>query len=717
MAILKCKLCGGDIEANDDRAYGTCLYCGTQQTLPNAVDDQKANFHNRANHFRRQNEFDKAASAYDSILNLDPSDAEAHWGLVLSKYGIEYVEDPITHERIPTCHRVHNESILTDADYLAVLEYAGDRYTCSLYEAEAKRIATIQRGILAISAKEDPYDVFICYKETSETGSRTVDSAMAQDVYYGLTQEGYKVFFARITLEEKLGQQYEPYIFAGLNSAKVMLVIGTRPEHFNAVWVRNEWSRFLALMKEDRSKQLIPCYRDMDAYALPEALSMLQSQDMNKIGFMQDLIRGIKKVLDAQPLVPSFSQNNENSLERWIQKAGTYLVLNNYEDARNAFNHISQEYPEDYRGWWGLMVCYTKDFTEVFTDQSTLNVWFRYARQLADPKRFSELEKIYIKYTKKASALVAVEDIKATNSFIHDHNDTIQGLEQEIASKEASKSQFELLAKTTVRDDNHRISISSEELKTSKKAFRSYISMQVFGVGIVLLGLTLLAIWGVTEPSAIGGIVIGIAGIWVIKSAGNKKTGSHKRRQFKKDIQEAKGKLANATHSKTQHVNDYRQEMRDFDDNIRSLKQQIISCKEKIVACKTYSALGKDSIATMFFAQKCEAFDVHQSYDKDILSCRNAAFGIQEKPADEEIAISCPTCKAFASVKQSDVFEEGSIICGTCGSTIEIGMYDVDCPDCGQAYIIDEFVFQSGKSECPNCNATFIFQAIDEDQL
>lgn len=122
---------------------------------------------------------------------------------------------------------------------------------------------------------------------------------MVQEVYYELTEQGYRVFFARITLEDKAGTEYEPYIFAALNSAKVMVVIGTKPEHFNAVWVKNEWSRFLSMMKKDRSKLLLPCYRDMDPYDLPEALSVLQSYDMSKIGFMQDLIRGVKKVIDA----------------------------------------------------------------------------------------------------------------------------------------------------------------------------------------------------------------------------------------------------------------------------------------------------------------------------------------------------------------------------------------------------------------------------------
>ena len=76
-------------------------------------------------------------------------------------------------------------------------------------------------------------------------------------------------------------------------------MVGTKPEYLNAVWVKNEWSRYLALMRTDRSRLLIPCYRDMDPYDMPEELSMLQSQDMGKIGFIQDLIRGVKKVVDA----------------------------------------------------------------------------------------------------------------------------------------------------------------------------------------------------------------------------------------------------------------------------------------------------------------------------------------------------------------------------------------------------------------------------------
>ena len=364
--IIKCKMCGGDIDFIPGATYGTCEYCGSTSTIPQAEDENKLNRYNRANHFRRQCEFDKAVAAYEKILEQDDTDAEAHWGAVISRFGIEYVEDPATHQRIPTCHRVQVASILTDEDYLAAVENAPDEESRRIYQEEAARIAEIQKGILAISANEKPYDVFICYKETDENGQRTRDSQWAQDVYYGLTEQGLKVFFSRITLEDKLGQQYEPYIFAALNSAKVMVVIGSRPEYFNAVWVKNEWSRYLSLMKHDHKRLLIPCYRDMDPYDLPEELSMLQSQDMSKIGFMQDLLRGIQKVMQQPTSAPqgvrvetATAETNVPGVTSLLKRAALFLEDGDTASAREYYDRVLDIDPECAEAYMGKVCAET----------------------------------------------------------------------------------------------------------------------------------------------------------------------------------------------------------------------------------------------------------------------------------------------------------------------------------------------------------------------
>ena len=364
--IIKCKMCGGDIDFIPGATYGTCEYCGSTSTIPQAEDENKLNRYNRANHFRRQCEFDKAVAAYEKILEQDENDAEAHWGAVISRFGIEYVEDPATHQRIPTCHRVQVASILTDEDYLAAVENAPDEESRRIYQEEAARIAEIQKGILAISANEKPYDVFICYKETDENGQRTRDSQWAQDVYYGLTEQGLKVFFSRITLEDKLGQQYEPYIFAALNSAKVMVVIGSRPEYFNAVWVKNEWRRYLSLMKHDHKRLLIPCYRDMDPYDLPEELSALQSQDMSKIGFMQDLLRGVQKVMQQPTSAPqgvrvetATVETNAPGVTSLLKRAALFLEDGDTASAREYYDRVLDIDPECAEAYMGKVCAET----------------------------------------------------------------------------------------------------------------------------------------------------------------------------------------------------------------------------------------------------------------------------------------------------------------------------------------------------------------------
>lgn len=301
MAVIKCKMCGGDLVIEPGATVAECEYCGTKQTIPNQDDEKKLTLFARANRLRMGCEFDKAAGIYESIVADFPQEAEAYWGLVLCKYGIEYVDDPATGKKIPTCHRSSFESIMEDSDFEQALENA-DVVARKVYRDEAKQIEEIRKGIIEVSGKEEPYDIFICYKETDENGQRTVDSVIAQDVYDALTEKGYRVFFSRITLEDKLGQEYEPYIFAALNSAKIMLAFGTDYEYYNAVWVKNEWSRYLKLMARDKTKHLIPCYKGIDAYDMPKEFAKLQAQDMGKVGAIQDLMRGIEKLLPRTDL-------------------------------------------------------------------------------------------------------------------------------------------------------------------------------------------------------------------------------------------------------------------------------------------------------------------------------------------------------------------------------------------------------------------------------
>ena len=119
---------------------------------------------------------------------------------------------------------------------------------------------------------------------------------MAETIYDELEKKNIRTFFARISLEDKIGQDYEPYIYAALSSARVMLLVATSNEHCEAVWVKNEWSRYIKFMS-DGDKTLIPVYKKMSPYEFPDELTKFQAQDMEKVGAVQDLTRGVQKLL------------------------------------------------------------------------------------------------------------------------------------------------------------------------------------------------------------------------------------------------------------------------------------------------------------------------------------------------------------------------------------------------------------------------------------
>lgn len=366
MAVIRCKMCGAPLPLTPGVTVVECESCGIQQTVPSADNEKKLTLFARAERLRAACEFDKAAGIFEAIVAEFPEEAEAYWCLVLCKFGIEYVDDPATGRKIPTCHRSSFESVMDDADLEQALENA-DVVSRRVYREEAKRIDEIRKGIISVSAKEDPYDIFICYKETSENGDRTLDSVLAQDIYDALTDKGYRVFFARISLEDKLGQEYEPYIFAALNSAKIMLAVGTDYEYYNAVWVKNEWSRYLKLMAEDRTKHLIPCYKGLDAYDMPKEFAKLQAQDLGKVGAIQDLLRGVEKLLPRKKEVTKeveivkekvVVQKTENSrVVAMLKRGNMALEDGEWEKAKGFFEDVLNWDAECAEAYLGLVMC------------------------------------------------------------------------------------------------------------------------------------------------------------------------------------------------------------------------------------------------------------------------------------------------------------------------------------------------------------------------
>ena len=408
--IYKCKMCDGELKPRAGERIVTCEYCGSRQTVPCPNNERVAELYGRADEYRRQLEFDKAMVIYEEILMENPDDAEGHWLMFLCEYGVQYVEDITEGKRVPTINRMQFTSVYENVHYKAALQNA-DAAQQAVYKAEAGVIADIQKDILKICEKEEPFDIFICYKEGDGRGRRTMDSVLATDIYELLTKEGYKVFFSRVTLDDKFGVAYEPYIFAALQSARIMIVVGTKQEYIQSAWVKNEWSRYLALMKRDNKRVLIPAYKGMEPTEFPEEFAHLQAVDLDELGYQQDLLRGIRKIVtaDVRKVIGRTPEADIN-IKATLERGFLFIEDGNWERAGECMDAVLQKQSWNGQAYLGkLLIALKLHNKEELRTCDELLEYQDYYQKIMDLK--DEELKAYLQSVNEESAPIAKERI------------------------------------------------------------------------------------------------------------------------------------------------------------------------------------------------------------------------------------------------------------------------------------------------------------------
>ena len=131
-------------------------------------------------------------------------------------------------------------------------------------------------------------------------------------------------------------------------------------EYFESPWVKNEWGRYIELL-EDNKKYIIPCYRDMDIYELPDELVSFQSLDMNKLGFIQDLVRGIDKIFDRKTIENSQVYNqpiyqNVINVSAVIKRCEILIADKNYDKAEQLIDEVLNNDPTNAKAYILLLL-------------------------------------------------------------------------------------------------------------------------------------------------------------------------------------------------------------------------------------------------------------------------------------------------------------------------------------------------------------------------
>ncbi len=147
-------------------------------------------------------------------------------------------------------------------------------------------------------------------------------------------------------------------------------------------------------MKQSGGKKiLIPAYKDMDPYDLPEEFSHLQAQDMSKLGFMQDLIRGIKKLAQTEASAPTpiretvvVNTSSNANVAPLLERAFLYLEDGNWESADEYCEKVLDLEPKNARAYLGKLLaelnCYDqaslRDKDEPFDDSDNYEKIMRF---------------------------------------------------------------------------------------------------------------------------------------------------------------------------------------------------------------------------------------------------------------------------------------------------------------------------------------------------
>lgn len=296
MSENTCNVCGANLIYKDGR--WVCPACGAYKE--EEISNEEVTLLYNASQKLRLASFDDAEELYADIVKKYPKNSEAHWGLVLSRYGIKY-EDDYDGRKLPTCYAATMESFLSDKEYLAALSCAPDAKVKAYYAEQGKIIEKNRIEWYEKASKEPAYDVFLCFKDSDKENNieRTDDSIEVANLYTYLSGKGYRVFFSRETLRDKVAEKYEPYIYNALNTASVMIVYGSKPEYFESVWMKNEWTRFLKRMREGLKVDgsLIVAYDGMNPAELPKVFAGRQCLDARKKTFYGDLETLIARVI------------------------------------------------------------------------------------------------------------------------------------------------------------------------------------------------------------------------------------------------------------------------------------------------------------------------------------------------------------------------------------------------------------------------------------
>ena len=302
MTELSCKNCNAPLNmAEAKNGVIACSFCGSVFTLPKSGQtDEVKRLIDAGKTALDVCRFDEALTAFGKAAESDGSEPEAYWGRALARFRVQYLRDTVNNRLQPICHEVAEDAFTADPDYKKALELATDEQRAA-YGKKGEEIDYIRSEFYALAQSGLKYDCFICVKVTDDADGRpTADSRSADRIYRALEGSGYKPFYSEYETGARTGADYEALILYALHKAPCMLVVCSDAKYLETKWVRNEYTRYLAMLADgDKERSSITiAYRGKVVERLPGVRGKIQGIDLSEVAAI-DRIRAFIDSHDA----------------------------------------------------------------------------------------------------------------------------------------------------------------------------------------------------------------------------------------------------------------------------------------------------------------------------------------------------------------------------------------------------------------------------------
>ncbi len=159
------------------------------------------------------------------------------------------------------------------------------------------------------------YEIFISFKNTDQNGLETKDVAIAKELYRQLTEQGMRVFFSNIILQEQGAAAYKSAIESALDEAKVLVAVATSTEYLNSKWVSYERESFHNDILSGRKTGacIVPYLENIFDLDVPRSLRNYQTFRIDQSP-VEEVVEFIKHFLSQKNAANKDESNNEISL-------------------------------------------------------------------------------------------------------------------------------------------------------------------------------------------------------------------------------------------------------------------------------------------------------------------------------------------------------------------------------------------------------------------